>query len=143
MLIKGRQEAEVTHKRYQGFQKSLEKHHLLMQQAEIYLCDFREEEAFKSARAYIEKYGKSRARAFICMSDIMALGVCRAIHACGYEIPEDFSVTGFDGLYTLRYINAKGYEGMRILYEMLQGKRDTSMVYVPYKLIIRDSVDLV
>ena len=73
VLIKGRQEAEVTHKRFQGFQKSLEKHHLLIQQSEICLCDFREEEAFKNARAYIEKYGKSRARAFICMSDIMAL----------------------------------------------------------------------
>lgn len=154
VLIKGRQEAEVTHKRFQGFQKSLEKHHLLIQQSEICLCDFREEEAFKNARAYIEKYGKSRARAFICMSDIMALGVCRAIHECGYEIPEDFSVTGFDGLYTLRYIkpgittidqniSAKGYEGMRLLYEMLQGKHESFMVYVPYKLIVRDSVNLV
>lgn len=149
VLIKGKEDAEVTHKRYQGFQRSLKKHQI--QETEVYSCDFREEEAFKGAKLYIEKYGKSRARAFICMSDIMALGVCRAVQACGYSIPEDFSVTGFDGLYTLGYIkpgittidqntSEKGYEGMKLLYEMLQGEKKSSVVYVPYKFIIRDSV---
>ena len=65
--------------------------------------------------------------AFICMSDMMAIGTTRAIQECGYTIPDDFSVTGYDGLGVLNYIHpgittidqnisSKGYIGMKMLY---------------------------
>lgn len=151
VLVKGREEAQVTIERYKGFEKSLENHGINIHNIEVYMCDYREEEAFKNTKKYIEKYGKTKARAFVCMSDVMALGVCRAINACGYSIPEDFSVTGFDGLYTLQYIKPglttidqnisdKGYEGVKRLYEMLQGREKPQKVFVPYKMVVRDSV---
>lgn len=81
----------------------------------------------------------------------MALGVCRAINECGYSVPGDFSVTGFDGLYVLRYVKPgittidqnvreKGYSGVKMLYEMIQGNIEPQNMYVPYKLTKRDSV---
>lgn len=85
------------------------------------------------------------------MSDLMALGVCRAVSECGYSVPEDFSVTGFDGLYTLDYIKPgittinqnireKGYVGIKVLNDMLNGEVVSDRIFVPHKLIVRDSV---
>lgn len=37
--------------------------------------------------------------AFICASDRLAIGVERGIIRCGGKIPEDFGVTGFDGVF--------------------------------------------
>lgn len=151
VLVKGRKEAEVTYKRTAGFEMSLKKHGIDYHKADTFECNFREEEAYRLTKAYIEEYRKTRASAFICMSDIMALGVCRAINECGYLVPGDFSVTGFDGLYVLQYVKPgittidqnvreKGYSGVKTLYEMMQGKAGPQNIYVPYKLTKRDSV---
>lgn len=37
--------------------------------------------------------------AFICASDRLAIGIERGIIRCGGKIPEDFGVTGFDGVF--------------------------------------------
>ncbi len=151
VLVKGRKEAEVTYKRCAGFENSLRKHGIDIHKTEVLECNFREEEAYRLTKSYIEEYRKTRASAFICMSDIMALGVCRAINECGYSVPGDFSVTGFDGLYVLRYVKPgittidqnvreKGYSGVKMLYEMIQGNIEPQNMYVPYKLTKRDSV---
>jgi DNA-binding LacI/PurR family transcriptional regulator len=36
--------------------------------------------------------------AFICVNDIMAVGVLRALREKGLRVPEDVSVTGFDNI---------------------------------------------
>lgn len=151
VLVKGREEAEVTHTRYQGFRKSMEKHGLDVEQTEILQCRYLEEEAFRKTKRYIETYRKTKATAFVCMSDLMALGVSRAVKECGYSVPEDFSVTGFDGLYVLNYIKpgittvdqnikSKGYMGMKILNHLLEGKETSKNIFVPHKIIVRESV---
>ena len=154
VLIAGRAEAEVTCKRRRGFEKALKKHHIDVEAITEYNCHFMEEEAFLRVKSYIEKNGKSKATAFLCMSDLMALGVMRAIKECGYSVPEDFSVTGFDGLYTLKYVKPglttvdqslreKGHTGIKALHEMLQQKEVPETIFVPYKFRIRDSVSKV
>lgn len=37
--------------------------------------------------------------AFICASDCLAIGIERGVVRCGGKIPEDFGVTGFDGVF--------------------------------------------
>ena len=43
--------------------------------------------------------------AIFAMSDIMAIGAAKAITDCGYRIPEDISLLGFDGIELGRYYN--------------------------------------
>ena len=43
--------------------------------------------------------------AIFAMSDIMAIGAAKAIIDCGYKIPEDISLLGFDGIELGRYYN--------------------------------------
>lgn len=42
------------------------------------------------------KNGKNGATVFVCMSDIMAIGVIKAVKDAGFSVPDDFSMTGFD-----------------------------------------------
>ena len=39
----------------------------------------------------------------------MAIGTTRAIQECGYTIPDDFSVTGYDGLGVLNWMTPQKY----------------------------------
>lgn len=153
VLVSGRESAQVTYFRYRGFVNSLKKHGINIEDENItrLQCDYYAEQAYEQAKKYIQEYKTSKATAFVCMSDLMALGVCRAIIDCGYRIPDDFSVTGFDGVDALNYIRPgittidqnvikKGQEGIKLLSEMLMGKEVPKEVYVPHKLIIRESV---
>ena len=81
----------------------------------------------------------------------MALGACRAIEKCGYKIPEDFSITGFDGIQALNYITPgittvdqkikeKGYAAIRVLNDLVDEQNMDKTLFVPYELDIRDSV---
>jgi len=50
---------------------------------------------------YVEQNWKDipKNTAFICASDRLAIGIERAIIRCGGKIPDDFGVTGFDGVF--------------------------------------------
>ena len=41
--------------------------------------------------------------AIYAISDVMAIGACRAIRDAGFEVPKDYSVAGFDGLEMAAY----------------------------------------
>ena len=85
------------------------------------------------------------------MSDITAFGVARAIRDCGYRVPEDFSVTGYDGISFGRYVEPrittidqnvmqKGYEAGKLLDRILKGNATEKTVIVPHSLLERESV---
>ncbi|HAH62579.1 MAG TPA: LacI family transcriptional regulator [Treponema sp.] len=97
ILVYGREESEVTHRRYAGFCTTLEKNHIALDTVRIIYTDFQEQITYEKTCTLLQQFGKSLGTAFICMSDYCALGVIRAIHDCGFSVPDDFSVTGFDG----------------------------------------------
>ncbi len=151
VLLSGNDSAQVTYLRQAGFENSLKKHGINVQDMDVLKCRFLEEVAYENTKSYIQKYRKTKATAFICMSDLMALGVCRAVAECGYRVPDDFSVTGFDGLLILDYIRpylttisqnitGKGYQGVRTLMQMVSGRPFSGKIYVPYRLVERESV---
>jgi DNA-binding LacI/PurR family transcriptional regulator len=41
---------------------------------------------------------KEKPTAIVCFNDLMAIGLMHSIQEAGYQIPEDFSVTGFDDI---------------------------------------------
>lgn len=151
VLLRGNDTAQVTYLRQAGFENSIKKHGLKIQDMKVLDCRFLEEIAYTQTKKYIEAYHKSEATAFICMSDLMALGVCRAVAECGYQVPDDFSVTGFDGMRILDYvrplittvdqnITGKGYQGVKTLMDMVEGRKLSGKIYVPHQLVQRESV---
>ena len=90
--------------------------------------------------------------AFMCVNDQTAIGVMIGLSARGYDIPRDFSVTGFDdvpqatfmtpSLTTVRQPRtAIGKSAMALLLELLAGNEpaDTEILLQP-DLIVRNSV---
>jgi LacI family repressor for deo operon, udp, cdd, tsx, nupC, and nupG len=90
--------------------------------------------------------------AFMCVNDQTAIGVMIGLKARGYDIPEDFSVTGFDdvpqavfmspSLTTIRQPRtAIGKHAMALLLELLSDGQptETEILLLP-DLVVRNSV---
>lgn len=145
ILMYGRKEAEVAHERYKGFCNAVKRYKDQVEQVYTLYSDFQEEQAYLETRKFLAQYGKEQATAFLCMSDVVAMGVYRAVMECGYSVPADFSVTGFDGMDFIHYVQpklttvdqnfyGKGYEAGKLLERLLQGEHNLSEIVTPYKL---------
>tara|TARA_R110002126_G_scaffold54341_11_gene147176 strand:+ start:1148 stop:2173 length:1026 start_codon:yes stop_codon:yes gene_type:complete len=82
--------------RYQGFTDAL--HAAGIQPSEIAQCDaISTENAGDHAIRQIMQQGKA-VDAVFCASDIIAIGVMRALHQLGHKIPANIAVMGFDDI---------------------------------------------
>ncbi len=151
VVIAGKKNAAVTLERAAGIQAGMSAHGLELTHENLFYCDFSEAKACEKTKEYIEKWGKTGATAFLCMSDIMAFGVIRAIRECGYSVPGDFSVAGFDGIPLSEYmipplttvfqdVAKNGYEGASLLKKLIDNSTYERHIYLPHQLIVRDSV---
>lgn len=90
--------------------------------------------------------------AFMCVNDQTAIGVMLGLTARGYDIPRDFSVTGFDDVPQATFINptlttlrqprtAIGRQAMALLLQLLANEHpeETEFLLMP-DLIVRNSV---
>ena len=88
--------------------------------------------------------------AFICASDLMAVGVYHALDTLGYHVPEDVLVTGFDNIEISRSIqpslatvsrdwHAMGVKTMRLLLASTEGSEIPSCTVIPTNFIPRPS----
>jgi len=146
VLVKGKNEASVTHERYAGFKEALKDKGISQKEVDVLDCRFDENLAYKKVKSYIEKHKKNKGRTFVCMSDLMAVAAAKAIEDLGYSVSKDFIVTGFDGIQLLNYIRPriatidqnivkKGYEGMRLLMKIIKGEDIPRTIYVKHRLI--------
>ncbi len=151
VLLMGHPGATVTGARWKGAQNALKRNNLPLPVHRILGCDFKTEEAYRKVTAFLKMYGKTEATAFLCMSDSMAVGTIRAIQDCGYNVPDDFSVMGYDGLTvselttpkittTDQNFIQKGYMAVKLLRGLLEDSSEPHKIYVPHSLIVRDSV---
>lgn len=154
VLVYGRESSQVSQERYRGFCKALHKVGIDEKNVTILYTDFKEENAYIETLQFIKKYSKKKATVFVCMSDMLAMGVYRAIKECGYVIPEDFSVTGFDGLGFLGFVEpklstvdqngcGKGYEAGRLLERLVNGERDIEQIMYPYQIVEGNSIKII
>lgn len=151
VVVQGKKEAEVTTCRIAGIYTAFKRNGLELTRERILTCNYSESQAYREVRKYIEENGKNAGTAFLCLSDIMALGTMKAIHDLGYEIPDDFSVTGFDGIPIAEYttpglttieqdVAGMGYSAAALLQELRKKPDQSKRVYVPYRLQERKSV---
>lgn len=151
VFLNGRANAAVCELRQRGLKKALSAYGL--EAEEVYDTDFNAEVAKEIVAEYIEKHKTDAATAFICASDLIALGACNAINEAGYQVGKDFAVTGFDGLHIAKLIapaittidqnmEKKGYAAAEMLHAMIDHQNDTNQKVIPYTLIQTKSVGL-
>lgn len=84
--------------------------------------------------------------AIVCQTDVMAVGVCRALHARGIEIPARISVVGFDDMQlvadltpSLTTVRAPFHDVGELAGRIAVGEPYTGPVVLPSELIVRGS----
>ena len=61
------------------------------------------EAGYQGAKRILER--SSDVTALFCMNDITAIGAIRAIHECGYRIPDDISIISMDDIEIAQYVS--------------------------------------
>lgn len=151
VLVCGRENAAVTAQRMEGALRALRRNGLELPEDFIIHTNFLKEEASDGVASFLREHPADSVTAFLCMSDMLAIGTIEALKQSGYHVPEDYSVVGYDGIYVTEYtdpkittvdqnIKEKGYEAAHLLYDMIEGIRPAQNLILPHKLELRDSV---
>lgn len=88
--------------------------------------------------------------AIYAISDLLAIGACKALIEAGLKVPDDCSVAGFDGLDLSFYYNPSittirqpvddiAKETIRILFQLINKKATQAYKVFPAELIVRES----
>lgn len=151
VLVHGRKNAMVSMERLVGAYQAFTRNGLTLTHDSIIYTNFLREEAVAGVGAYFRTHTPDSATAFLCMSDMLAIGTIEALKSLGYRVPDDYSVVGYDGLEVANYtdpkittvdqnIKEKGYEAAHLLYDMLNGIRPAQKLVLPHTLVERESV---
>ncbi|HCM27120.1 MAG: hypothetical protein A2Z99_11130 [Treponema sp. GWB1_62_6] len=148
-LVAEEHSSRTGSRRLAGFSRSLELHGLSLRSPRVPVCpvDSTLEAAREAASRLLREL---RPTAFVCMSDIAAIGVYAACAQEGLSVPEDVSVTGMDDipfsfmldppLSTIRQPGVqKGSFAAAAIIELMRGGKPASVV-LPAELVVRRSV---
>ena len=94
--------SEMTRKRYRGFLQAIEAAGLAFDEGRGYIAAKYSMEGGFLAAEKILRYNEG-VTAIFTMADVVALGAIRKLADMGLRVPDDVSVTGYDGLMTSEY----------------------------------------
>jgi DNA-binding LacI/PurR family transcriptional regulator len=152
-FLGGPRDSVDTIDRLNGLRDVLAAHDLEMKTSEItYAPTYGAEGGEAFAAAWLARPRAQAPTAIVCGNDTLALGFLRSVLQSGVRIPDDVSVTGFDGapeaalywpgLTTVRQpSHAMGDAACKALLRLVEnpGVVDTSHLDLPASLIIRES----
>ena len=143
----------VGHLRLRGYRRALADHGLAY--CEDLVCDVRGDiepfslqNGYAAAKTLLERHPDLTA--IFCISDVLAIGACRAVSDMGRKVPGDVSVIGFDGLEMGEYSNPRlttmrqpleeiAQQAVRILFGMIDQKSDPQDLIMQTRLLVRES----
>lgn len=145
ILVYGRKKSDVSIRRQQGYLDALEKNGIDPKSCKVIYTDFMEQKAYEGTKKLLKEYKEEAGTAFVCMSDLTAIGVLRAVQELGYQSPKDFSITGYDGNYFMKYIDPfitrinqnmwqKGYDAAKLLMKMVNDEKYSRVHMTKYFL---------
>ena len=151
VLVHGRKIAMVSMQRLVGAYQAMQRNGLELTHDNIIYTNFLREEAREGVKEFFRTHSPDSATAFLCMSDMLAIGTIEGLKELGYKVPDDYSVVGFDGLEVTNFtdpaittidqnIQQKGYEATSLLCDMIRGRRKAQRLVLPHTLTERESV---
>lgn len=143
-------ERQISYKRYQGCKKGFEKYGLEFDESKNYIpCRYSVEAGYEVAKKLLEE--NTDVTAIFALSDMVAIGVIRAINDVGKKVPDDISVVGFDGIVLADYVTPRittiqqdskmiANRSVELLVKHTHYDLDGDHEMIPYKLLERESV---
>lgn len=137
-------EMTTSHQRFLGYQDGLADAGIDLDEALTVRSGNTSEEAASAALVLIRTHPD--VTAITCQTDIMAVGVCRALREAGVVIPDQISVVGFDDMQlvadltpSLTTVRAPFHEVGEIAGRIAVGEPYDGPVVLPTDLIVRAS----
>lgn len=87
--------------RYEGYKKALEDNGIEVRESHLIYGEYEVTKAYEKATSFLKK--NKDVTAIFAISDMMAIGVAKAVVNLGLKIGEDVSVMGFDGMDVAQY----------------------------------------
>lgn len=153
ILCGERENISVGQLRLAGYKKALKEAGIPVR--DEYICPMKEDiEYYSFQNGYITAKelleSGDRVTAIFAISDILAIGACRAIVDKGLRVPEDISVAGFDGIDMCRYMTPAvtslrqpvveiADASAELIFDMIEGRRGNEHKVFEGELIIGES----
>lgn len=108
IITSTRDDESIGRLRLEGYYEALKAHGIPVDETLVYymmeeLGTYSMESGYAVAKEIMAS--ERKVTAIYVISDLVALGVCKAIFDAGKSVPEDYSIVGFDGLELARYYN--------------------------------------
>ena len=144
-----RKVSDTTKLRYEGCLEAFASHNIPFDpELDYENVRFSYEGGYQAACNLLDR-GRSFTALF-AMSDVMAIGVIRALHDRGIKVPEDVSVMGFDGVQIGEYIQPRlstvrqdpqeiARRSVDILLENIKGTLSPRYETTPVRVLLRES----
>ena len=144
-----RKVSDTTKLRYEGCMEAFASHNIPFDpELDYENVRFSYEGGYQAACNLLDR-GRSFTALF-AMSDVMAIGVIRALHDRGIKVPEDVSVMGFDGVQVGEYIQPRlstvrqdpqemARRSVDILLENIKGTLAPRYETTPVRVLLRES----
>lgn len=148
--------ASVGHLRLMGYCRALKEYGIDIDQDLI--CPMKDDiEYYSMQNGYVvtEELLKKRSdvTAIFAISDVLAIGACRAIRDHGKSVPEDIVVAGYDGIDMGKYyypsittikqpVNEMAKESIVLLFDLISKKRTHQHKVFDAELLVRESTGL-
>lgn len=148
-MIMGHRVTKPAQDRLIGFQNEIDELNLTYNPKWIVGTEFGENGGYLAMKELLKL--EDRPTAIFCQGDEIAIGAMKAIEEKGYNVPDDFSLIGFDDIEISRYITpglttirqdklTMGRKAAELLLEIINNPyRTYPPIILPTKLIERDS----
>ena len=139
----------ATQQRFQGAAKALSDKGIAFDKDCYEYSRFTLNSAYEAAKKLLLR--KKDITALFAMSDTMAIGACKAITDMGFNVPDDISVIGFDGIDMAAFYNPQittfkqpvaeiAEETVKLLKDMLENGADARHILMKAEIIEGKSV---
>ena len=144
LVLGDKKDTGVGKERFEGYISALEMHDIEFRNQYIIYGQYDSETAYKHTMELLEK--QKDITAIFCTSDIMAIGVAKAIFDSGYKLGEDISLIGFDGMDVAKYyepsiatVKQPKYEmsnlSIELLLKLLNRETKNQHITLPVELV--------
>lgn len=148
IMLGNTEQSTIENQRLEGYKKALEKAGLTFTEENIFFGDFNYEKAYNEMKLKLEE--KKQFTAIFSISDIMSIGVAKAILESGLEIGKDVAIIGFDGMDITRFYNPAlstveqprkeiAKHSVELILDLIRNKAEHKHIILETKLIERDS----
>ena len=145
-IITGEDGLVSTRNRFSGYKQAMREFSLPVHAEWIWEGDFTREGGFRAVKKHLQEHDAVQVTAIFASNDLMAIGAIQALKEVGYQIPQDISVIGFDGIEVGKYLSPPlttvqqpiyrlGQKVSQVLVEQIESSTGPTQIKLPVQLV--------